>query len=223
MAVFTDFTVASDEFPCGETIASADAGAVIDLDEVVPTDEGICLYVWIQDGDPEAIQQRVRQSSSIIEIACLDVVDNRSLFRLTSQCTTEGILTALIQNDAVLLEGTSNSDWEFRVRFPDHARLADFYNTCHETGVTPRMNRIYTMVDNQRGGYLFDLSPAQREALIQAIEGGYYNVPRDMTLEELAGGLGITRQAASERIRRGSGKVLHTVLFEALPTIDDNP
>ena len=39
-------------------------------------------------------------------------------------------------------------------------------------------------------------------ALVAAFEAGYYNIPRDVTLEELADELGISHQALSERFRR---------------------
>ena len=36
-----------------------------------------------------------------------------------------------------------------------------------------------------------------------AFEAGYYNIPRDVTSEELAAELDVSHQALSERFRRG--------------------
>ena len=47
-----------------------------------------------------------------------------------------------------------------------------------------------------------ELSSDQHEALVAAFETGYYDIPRDVTLEELADQLGISHQALSERFRR---------------------
>lgn len=55
--------------------------------------------------------------------------------------------------------------------------------------------------------------PEQREALILAVERGYFAVPRETKLEEIAEELGITRQAASERVRRGAETVLRKSLI----------
>ncbi|GAA5059049.1 helix-turn-helix domain-containing protein [Haladaptatus pallidirubidus] len=58
------------------------------------------------------------------------------------------------------------------------------------------------------------LTAAQRDALVAAVEHGYYRIPRDIALEDLADSLGISRQAASERLRRGIEQLVTTVLIE---------
>jgi predicted DNA binding protein len=44
------------------------------------------------------------------------------------------------------------------------------------------------------------------------VQRGYFEIPRRVTLTDLAEELGITRQATSERIRRGVNAVLRSVL-----------
>jgi len=51
------------------------------------------------------------------------------------------------------------------------------------------------------------------EALVSAVERGYFEVPRGVTLGDIADDLGISQQAASERVRRGTNTVLRTVLL----------
>jgi len=49
----------------------------------------------------------------------------------------------------------------------------------------------------------FGLTEQQYEAITAALEHGYYEIPRDASAEDLAGEIGISRQAFAERLRRG--------------------
>lgn len=51
----------------------------------------------------------------------------------------------------------------------------------------------------------------QREALEAALQKGYYAIPSEATMAEIASDLDISQQALSERLRRG-----HRALVEAL-------
>jgi predicted DNA binding protein len=62
-------------------------------------------------------------------------------------------------------------------------------------------------------GYRFGLSQEQREALVLALRRGYFETPSEVGLDELAEELDITRQALSNRIRRGNRNVLRKVLL----------
>jgi predicted DNA binding protein len=52
------------------------------------------------------------------------------------------------------------------------------------------------------------LTPGQEEALAAAIDHGYYEVPRRITLRELASVLGVKPSALSERLRRAEANVI---------------
>ena len=57
-----------------------------------------------------------------------------------------------------------------------------------------------------------DLTPAQREILELALDRGYFAIPRETNLMELAEELGISDQAVNERLRRGTAKVVLSAL-----------
>ncbi|WP_217493319.1 helix-turn-helix domain-containing protein [Haladaptatus sp. W1] len=64
-------------------------------------------------------------------------------------------------------------------------------------------------------GYQFGLTQEQREALVLALNRGYFSTPSEITLDELANQLGITSQAVSNRVRLGTEKVLRSVLVSS--------
>lgn len=58
----------------------------------------------------------------------------------------------------------------------------------------------------------------QQDALVRAFEAGYFNVPKEVTLTELAEAQGVSHQAMSEQIRRG----IHHLIEQTLITGDSN-
>lgn len=63
------------------------------------------------------------------------------------------------------------------------------------------MNRIYTPT-NPKGGGQFGVTPKQRKALVTALDAGFYEVPQNATMTEVAESLDISQQALSKRFRR---------------------
>jgi predicted DNA binding protein len=50
------------------------------------------------------------------------------------------------------------------------------------------------------------------ETVKAAVESGYYGIPRDTTLEDLATDLNVSHQALSERLRRGHRALIESVI-----------
>jgi predicted DNA binding protein len=57
-----------------------------------------------------------------------------------------------------------------------------------------------------------DLSPGQEEALLAAIEEGYYEIPRETKTAEIAGDLGISRRTFEEHLRRAENKLVKSMV-----------
>ena len=58
----------------------------------------------------------------------------------------------------------------------------------------------------------FGLTDSQYRALVLAASRGYYEVPKAVTLAELAEEIGVSHQALSEQLRRGTGALVEDVL-----------
>lgn len=58
------------------------------------------------------------------------------------------------------------------------------------------------------------LSDRQREALESALELGYYEIPREAGVEDVAADIGCARSTAAEHLRKTETKILHTVFQE---------
>jgi predicted DNA binding protein len=67
-----------------------------------------------------------------------------------------------------------------------------------------------TLIDGCR-----ELSDTERETLETAVQGGYFESPRDATLGDLADEFDVSKPAASKNLRRAERKMINRVV-EAL-------
>jgi predicted DNA binding protein len=108
-----------------------------------------------------------------------------------------GVLTALSETNLVLLSGTGTSDgWQFEVRGESREEIAAFRTYCQEHDIAIDITAVHALLPIQSAGY--ELTDTQREALVLAYERGYFNSPRDVTMEELGEDLGISQQAGAQ-------------------------
>jgi hypothetical protein len=123
-------------------------------------------------------------------------------------------LETLVATDAVCLDARGVADgWGFRLRFPDREALGECYRACAERGLDVTVRAVQSPAWSGEVGPADALTPGQREALRAAFETGYFRVPREATLAEVADALGVSDTAVSQRLRRGVERLVdQTVL-----------
>ncbi|MDX1748528.1 MAG: helix-turn-helix domain-containing protein [Halobacteriales archaeon] len=215
MSVVADFTISGDTFQLGRLLTFED-GVSIELERLVPTGNEVMPYFWVAmpDSDFEAFERMVRADPLVSRLNVLDRVGDETLYAIEWKRVPESLIQGIVQTGGAILEGRgAEGHWRFMIRFPDHKCLTEFNEFLTEHDIDIQVDRIYTQTDEHRREYAFDLTDEQREAIVSAVRRGYFEVPRGVTLSDLAEDLGITRQAASERVRRGANAVLSGVLL----------
>jgi predicted DNA binding protein len=206
MSVVIRFTVPAERFPLGEVLTSATAGQVR-LETLVPTGEAVIPYVWVTTDDAEGVEAALADSSLIERVTRVDESADETLFRVVWSDPVDGIVDALGRSDGVLLEVAGTDDvWSFRARFDDHGDVSAFYQWCVDAGVPITLEELHGRPRDDDA--TTELTDAQREAFLAALDTGYYDVPRAITLQGLAERLGISDTALSQRLRRGTRTVL---------------
>jgi hypothetical protein len=114
----------------------------------------------------------------------------------------------MVETNATILEAHGRDNWLFRIRFNDHESLSAFSEYCQIHDIRLNVRRVHNLTADELNRDPFDLTDEQREALELALERGYFEVPRQATLSDLAGDLDVSQQAVSERLRRGTQKVI---------------
>ncbi len=96
----------------------------------------------------------------------------------------------------------------------EHERVAEFGNQLRAMGLEFDVEYVQQRVNP--GGSLTD---RQRELLFSAVELGYYDVPRECTLTELAEHVGIAKSTCSETLQR----VERTIVREFVDDLPRHP
>jgi predicted DNA binding protein len=214
VAVIVEFSVASEAFPLGPAVAAS--GVAVELEPVVPVTPELLPSLWTRGGDAERFAAVAEAAPSVDSVRTVDVVDDATLHRIRWAERADGLLSALEAAGGTVLAGHGGRRWTFRVRFDEREGLPAFSTRCREADVAVRLGRVYPQTDGRSDPVSrFGLTVAQREALVLAVDRGYFSVPRGATLGDIAATLGITEQAASERIRRGTDAVLTSALMGA--------
>lgn len=212
MSVIVEFTLANEDFVLGQVLSDS-PDMHLELERIVPTGSMLIPYVWVQGGDHEAFERRVSDNEHVTSFTALDKLDDWMLYRIDWKPGQPDILEGIQANGAAVLEAYGNGVWTFRLRFPNHDQLSQFYNYCMEQDLPITIERSYTLTERSDVAQQFDLSNEQREALVLALRRGYYDTPSDITMSDLAEELGISQQALSNRLRRGTKQVLEKILL----------
>jgi predicted DNA binding protein len=212
VTVIAEFTIDSDQFILGQVLA-LDPDTHVEMERVVPDSGHVMPYVWVQGNDLDGFEAAIRASEYVQSLTALDVVEDNALYRVEWDERVESLVYGMAETNATILEAAGNETWHFRVRFDDHSGMTAFHNYCTSHDIRFHLDRVYTLAEEQDGGFSFDLTKAQRSALVTAVQDGYFEVPRRTTLGEIGGKLGVTEQSISENLRRGADKVLRKSLL----------
>jgi predicted DNA binding protein len=212
MSVIAELTIPAGGFDLGRITQAAES-VHIELERVVPVGGEAMPFFWASGTDFETFERNIRAEEIVESLTAIARTGDRVLYHVEWGDTVHSLTSILQDSNATILEAHGNDPWLFRLRFPDHRGLRDFHNRCMDDGIEFHVDRIYTLEEDQDATWSFDLTPEQQTALVSAVERGYFEVPRGVTLTEVAEELGISQQATSERVRRGANTVLRKVLL----------
>lgn len=214
MAVIVEFTLDSEDFPFGRA-TSGDPDVRVQLERVIPLKQARIPFVWAagEDGNLDEFERHLRTSEIVENVEALTRVGDNVLYYVEWYQDGETFLNGLAETGGTIMEAHGDSTWSFTVRFRDHAHLTQFHQFFQNEGFPVYIERITSLDDEPGSEYGFGLTPAQRDTLIMAVENGYFAIPRETSLEDIAEEVGISSQAASERIRRGAETVLRKALI----------
>jgi predicted DNA-binding protein YlxM (UPF0122 family) len=212
MTVVAEITTEFVDLPLEES-TSDDPPQTVEFERLVPSGTDPLPFFWVHGGDPDEFETHARESGAVEELTALDRLDGHVLYRVVWQPEVQLFLGLLADIGGVILDAAGTDRWRFRLRFDEHRDLAAFHARCQERGIRLHLQRIAAVEDYYHEGDRFGLTRKQHEALLVALERGYFTIPRQTSLAEVATSLGISQQSASERIRRGTSALLQTALL----------
>ena len=185
------------------------------------TDNGKQLLLfWAESDDFEAFEAAMDDDSTVTDQRTLTKFSDRRLYQVkqVEDANAQRVYPALVEGGAIVQQCTATHEgWKAQVRFPDSDALSHFYDVCEAHGLRFTLQTKYNRTADESTTNDYGLSDKQRQMLLNAVEKGYYDVPRTTDLEAVANEMDISHQAASERLRRAiAGLVDHTLAMDEL-------
>ena len=205
------------EFALSETLQRVPE-ATFECEKIIDTAEGTVMpLVWAQAPDADELEAALAADPTVTEVQLLSAFDDERLYRMEWVNRIHLIMEILVNEEATILDASTDSErWVFRILYPTHDGPSETMAFCEDHGLTLDVLSIHEMDSDPSGRY--GLTKAQYEALTTACEQGYYKVPQEATLDDLADSLDISHQSLSERLRRGiNALVTQTLLLEHDP------
>ena len=211
MATVMEFTSPADEFPLGSVFENL-PGVTVELERLIPHETFIIPYFWVRGAEADDIEATFEAHVGVTNIKLIDSVEDEYLMRAEWEREYVGVLSALAEIQIVVLSGVGTADgWRFEVRSETREEIGEFRTYCQEHDIPIDITAVHALLPIQGEGY--ELTGPQREAMVLAYEHGYFNSPREASLEDVAAELGITQQSLSSRLRRGHRRLIAATLI----------
>lgn len=207
MSVVAEFRLPHEEFALTELFA-AEPDRIVEAEQAVATPVGrVVPHVWLRgpgfDDSPHLADDPTVETAR--EIARTET--GRLYTVEWADIVQERIRSTLDRNVSVLRFLGDSRGWHGRIRVPEHAYLAEFQDLLIRADVDVEIERVYSPQTPNASG-LDSLTTKQREAVVTAVELGFYEVPRTASMGTVAEHLDISQQALSKRLRRAHASII---------------
>ena len=202
----------AENFALGHTLRTVD-DVDIECERLVETgNESVVPLLWVRGSNEEAIRDALEADPSTTDVELLSSFDGEWLYRMEWVDRVDIVLQMLTNSEATVMEAwTDHGRWFLRVLYPNRDKLSKTIEFCEQRGIEFDVERIREMEGEPSGR--FGLTNEQFSALTAACEAGYFAVPREADLDELAEELDSSHQALSERLRRGQEALITETLL----------
>lgn len=168
-----------------------------------------CL--WVANGDFDDVDTALANDPSVAEIVEKYEFESEKYYQVEWAEAVKNRIDRYVDKEASILTARAGNDgWQLQIRFVGRDQFEEFREYLDGHGLSYRLVDI-TEPGAPRQSY-GRITPAQRNALVTAMERGYYQVPRGVTARELADDLGTSHQAVSELLRRGTENLVESLL-----------
>lgn len=213
MSIVCEFELLSEDLPLTGVAAAIDT--ILTVDDVLSGTRGPPALVFSTSGvDPERLEAAMDDCEPVTEYVALESAVVESRYRVAIDTTHTDVYTQLIDLQTHPMGAVvTGRGWKISAQFADRADLETFRVVCGDSGVEFRPRRVFE--DSAEPGDDYGLTTPQHEALLTAYRMGYFEVPSEADLSDLAVELDTTTSALSERLRRGQRTLIGRTVASA--------
>lgn len=212
MSVIGEFTVPAAGFALEHTLSTvpemtveADRLASHSTMEVMP-------FLWATGGDFGAFQSALEDDPTVTTATVAEETDDEVLYRMEWHDEFCELINEIVDHHAVISEAhAKDGQWHLKLRFAEEDMISEFQTHFRETGHEFEVHQLSRPSEPRQSE--FGLTEEQHEALVVAVRHGYFQIPRATSVEELGEALGVSANAVSQRLRRGSEVLTRNALL----------
>ncbi|WP_135305945.1 helix-turn-helix domain-containing protein [Haloarcula amylovorans] len=215
MATAAEISLPAEQFALWETFTEIPA-IEFDVERVVAHDQTrVMPILWAGGAELDEITDAFEADPSVEDEELLVDLDDEWLYQMGWVDDIAAVVQSLVYEKGTITDAHGRNDrWSFRIIFPDSDALSRTYEFCQEKNLTMEIERV-TQMESEPAAQ-FGLSDIQYTTLITAHREGYFEVPRETNVEELAEKFDVSAQSVSERLRRGHEKLISGALPAAV-------
>lgn len=212
--------IPAEEFTLYEALRSL-SGVEFEIERVVQSgDDAVMPLVWVRGADFDEVEAALEADPSTRDVSLLSTFEDEQLYRMQWVSEVEVVLQMLTNSAATVMDAFGRDGrWYLRVLYPDQESLTKTNDFVDDNGLTFEVTAIRQMEGKPVGRY--GLTEAQFEALAAALDAGYFAIPRETSLSDLADQLDISHQALSERLRRATEALVEDALIPGVAGVLD--
>ncbi|SFR34255.1 Predicted DNA binding protein, contains HTH domain [Halogeometricum rufum] len=172
------------------------------------------FFYHIESSDFSQFEDGLRNDSTVAEFERVsETRDEKAIYSF--EYTDEAkVLSPVVSaaNGVILDMENDGSAWILTVWIPERTELVHLWEYAQENDIDIELLRVneYASLGTTDAG----LTDSQRDALLVALETGYFEEPRDATLGDVAADLDISQPAASGLLRRGIKRLIVSSLLD---------
>lgn len=210
MTLIAEFTVPCTEFVMAETLRAA-PNMRVEIERLAThSREWVMPFFWATGGEFESFDEAAVDDPTVQSIRTIQTIDDARLYNVHWSEDILDLIDTVVDKNGTMLEASGNDEkWYVKLRFLDREQLSVFRDHFEgEEGFD--LHRLSEPTEPRQEEY--NLTSKQREALLMALETGYFDVPRETSITELAEMLGVSSNSVSQRLRRGHASLIENTL-----------
>lgn len=218
MSTIAEIRFPAEEFALAETLATVPDVEFETVRVVAHETDRVLPLVWAQTDETfESLEGALADDPSVENLSRLATLPEERLYRMDWVADIKTIIHILLERDGIVLSASGWSEsWHLRILFPDRDSLSGARDFAADNGLTFDLRKVTDL--NEGRGSQFALTEAQHQTLVTAYDRGYYEIPQDVTLNELAEEFGVSPQAVSQRLHRSYRNLIENALVIGHPT-----
>lgn len=215
-SIVVQIRVPADRFLLSEAMARGPE-LVYEAEPCVLSGSRLFPHLWVRNHTDVDFEIHTEDDPTVGSVTRLATFDTEVLYRVRWTERDGGLIAAITgEPSAVLQASGQDGQWELKLRFDSESAVSSFHSVCRENDIRLDVSQVRHETGPRTSQW--SLTVEQRQALVTALEMGYFDIPRTATADEVGDALGISDAALSQRLRRATANLVSNAVTIGKPT-----